>query len=96
MVSAPFTHSSTSELNPASENPTRRKLSVICQEQLGVDSVGTGQNLFDLGGHSSVAVRMFSEIEQGFAVKLPLATRYEAPTIEGLVRIRRAEAPTKQ
>ena len=96
MVSASFAHSSTSEVNPASEDATARKLSVIWQEQLGVDSVSPDQNFFDLGGDSSLAVRMFSEIEQVFGVKLPLATLYEAPTIEELARILRAEAPTKQ
>ncbi len=96
MVSAPFAHSSTSELAPASEDATARKLSVIWQEQLGVDSVSPDQNFFDLGGDSSLAVRMFSEIEQVFGVKLPLATLYEAPTIEELVRIPGAQAPTRQ
>jgi acyl carrier protein len=96
MVSAPFAHSSTSELNTASEDATRRKLSVIWQEQLGVDSVGTDQNFVDLGGDSSLAVGMFSEIEHLLGAKLPLATLYEAPTIEELARILRAEAQTKQ
>ncbi len=94
MVSAPFAHSSTSEVKPISEDATARKLSVIWQEQLGVDSVSPDQNFFDLGGDSSLAVRMFSEIERVFGVKLPLATLYEAPTIEELARILRAEAPT--
>ncbi len=96
MVSAPFAHSSTSELAPASEDATARKLSVIWQEQLGVDSVSPDQNFFGLGRDSSLAVRMFSEIERVFGVKLPLATLYEASTIEELVRILGAQAPTRQ
>ncbi len=81
MVSAPFAHSSTSELAPASEDATARKLSVIWQERLGVGSVSPEQNFFDLGGDSSLAVRMFSEIEQVFGVKLLLAMLYEAPPL---------------
>ncbi len=96
MVSATFAHSSTSELAPAWEDATAGKLSVIWQEQLGGDSVSPDQNFFDLGGDSSLAVRMFSEIERVFGVKLPLATLYEAPTIEELVRILGAQAPTRQ
>src|SRR5208283_1382948 len=60
MVSAPFAHSSTSEVKPTSEDATAERLSVIWQEQLGVDSVSPDQNFFDLGGDSSLAVRMFS------------------------------------
>ncbi len=74
------------------DDETARQLSRIWQEQLGVAMVGLDENFFDLGGDSSLAVRMFSEIEQMFGVKLPLATLYEAPTIEELARVLRSEA----
>jgi phthiocerol/phenolphthiocerol synthesis type-I polyketide synthase E len=96
MVSASFAHSSPSVTNSTSEDATAKELSRIWQEQLGVNSVSADQNFFDLGGDSSLAVRMFSEIEQVFGVKLPLATLYEAPTIEELARILRAEASTNR
>jgi phthiocerol/phenolphthiocerol synthesis type-I polyketide synthase E len=63
---------------------TESQLTVIWQELLGVDSLSIDQNFFDLGGDSSLAVRMFAEIEKIFKVKLPLATLYETPTIETL------------
>ncbi|MFZ1049204.1 MAG: acyl carrier protein [Candidatus Sulfotelmatobacter sp.] len=75
----------------AMEDDTARRLSRIWQEQLGIDVVDLDQNFFDLGGDSSLAVRMFSQIEQVFGVKLPLAMLYEAPTIEELARILRAQ-----
>lgn len=56
-----------------------------------MDVVGRDQNFFDLGGDSSLAVRMFAEIERKFGVKLALATLYEAPTLEELARIVRGE-----
>jgi thioesterase domain-containing protein/acyl carrier protein len=62
-------------------------LSRIWRELLGIATIEVDQNFFDLGGDSSLAVRMFSEIENIFGVKLPLATLYEAPTIEDLARI---------
>ena len=40
---------------------------------------------------SSLAVRMFAQIEKKFKVKLPLANLYEAPTIESLAKILRGE-----
>ena len=36
---------------------------------------------------------MFAQIEKTFEVKLPLATLFEAPTIEELARILRRDAP---
>ena len=74
------------------EDNTSRQLVRIWQELLGVESIGLDQNYFDLGGDSSLAVRMFAEIEKIFKVKLPLATLYEAPTIEELARVLRGEA----
>lgn len=76
----------------AAEDRTAQELRRIWQDELGIDAVSYDQNFFDLGGDSSLAVRMFSRIHQLFGVKLPLATLYEAPTIEELARILRAEA----
>jgi phthiocerol/phenolphthiocerol synthesis type-I polyketide synthase E len=68
-------------------NDTERRLARIWQEILRLDFVTADQNYFDLGGDSSLAVQMFAEIEKAFQVKLPLATLYDAPTIEELARI---------
>jgi phthiocerol/phenolphthiocerol synthesis type-I polyketide synthase E len=87
---AAVTHLLTSQVNTR-EGDTAKQLSRIWQEQLGVGDVGLDQNFFDLGGDSSLAVRMFSEIEKIFGVKLPLATLYESPTIEELARVLRGE-----
>ena len=73
---------------------TADQLARIWQEILGVDSIAPDQNYFDLGGDSSLAVQMFAQIEKTFKIKLPLATLYEAPTIEELAKIIRGEAVT--
>lgn len=83
---ASVNHLLTSEVTTP-EDDTAKQLSHIWQELLGVAAIGLDQNFFDLGGDSSLAVRMFSEIEKVFGVKLPLATLYEAPTIEELARV---------
>ena len=82
------THSSPRNGN----HETAEKLAHIWQEILGINSVSPDQNYFDLGGDSSLAVQMFAKIEKVFKVKLPLATLYEAPTIEELARILSGEA----
>jgi len=75
----------------ALSDDTTRELSRMWRELLGLETISADQNFFDLGGDSSLAVRMFSQIEDLFGVKLPLATLYEAPTIEELARIIRGE-----
>jgi phthiocerol/phenolphthiocerol synthesis type-I polyketide synthase E len=73
------------------EDDTARQLACIWQELLGIGFIGLNQNYFDLGGDSSLAVHLFARIEKVFKVKLPLATLFEAPTIEELARILRSE-----
>lgn len=86
MKSAPVAISSPSPASSA-KGATETQLSRIWQEQLGVEDVASDQNFFDLGGDSSIAVRMFAEIEKVFGVKLPLATLYDAPTVAELALI---------
>jgi phthiocerol/phenolphthiocerol synthesis type-I polyketide synthase E len=76
------------------QDATTRELVRIWQQLLGVESIGVDQNYFDLGGDSVLAVHLFAEIEKVFNVKLPLATLFEAPTIQDLAEILRNEAPS--
>jgi thioesterase domain-containing protein/acyl carrier protein len=71
---------------------TAEKLARIWENLLGVGAVEPGQDYFDLGGDSSLAVQMFAQIEKTFGVRLPLATLYDAPTIADLSRIIDGEA----
>jgi acyl carrier protein len=53
------------------EHGTTKQLARVWQDLFGIKSVGLDENFFDLGGDSSLAVRMFAEIEKLFNVKLP-------------------------
>jgi len=54
------------------------------EELLGVEKVSLDDDFFDLGGHSLVAVRLFSKIKKTFQVDLGLSTLFEARTIRKL------------
>jgi thioesterase domain-containing protein/acyl carrier protein len=86
MESAQVAISLPSPANVAGDAAAARLLR-IWQETLGVDTISADQNFFDLGGDSSLAVRVFAEIEKVFGVKLPLATLYDAPTPAELARV---------
>jgi thioesterase domain-containing protein/acyl carrier protein len=86
LESSPAAEPSRPDLS-AAELDTAQRLVRIWQDVLGVEIVTLDQNFFDLGGDSSLAVRMFLQIEKDFAVKLPLPALYEAPTVEELARI---------
>ncbi|MGD2124377.1 MAG: amino acid adenylation domain-containing protein, partial [Gemmatimonadota bacterium] len=61
-----------------------RQLAGIWQSVLGVDRVGIEDSFFDLGGHSLLAAQMFAQVERRLGVRLPLATLFQAPSIEEL------------
>jgi phthiocerol/phenolphthiocerol synthesis type-I polyketide synthase E len=71
---------------PATLEAIQEELANIWRRILNLDSVGFDEDYFDLGGDSSLAVQMFAQIEKIFKVKLPLATLYDAPTIEQMAR----------
>jgi phthiocerol/phenolphthiocerol synthesis type-I polyketide synthase E len=91
MRAEPIPEPSTSQ-TPVTGVDATAQLARIWQDLLGVDSIALDQNYFDLGGDSSVAVHLFAQIERQFKVKLPLATLFEAPTIEELSRVLSREA----
>ena len=79
--------SGASEGYEAPRNETEVKLAEIWSKVLGVDDIGIHDNFFDLGGHSLLAIRMFSVIEETFHKSVPLATLFEAGTIEKLASV---------
>ena len=49
--------------------------------------VGIHDSLFELGGTSLLAVRLFTQIEKTFGKNFPLATLFQASTAEQLVTL---------
>jgi aryl carrier-like protein len=48
---------------------------------LRCDRIGVRDNFFDLGGHSILAMRIVSRIEDALGVRLPLAAVFDRPTV---------------
>ncbi len=71
----------------APRNAVETQMTAIWSAALGIEKIGVRDNFFDLGGHSLLAVRLFARIEKEFGKRLPLATLYQAPTIEALAAL---------
>jgi acyl transferase domain-containing protein/thioesterase domain-containing protein len=91
-LQAPKPPSATASPKISTAKPEGEVESVLAewwQELLGVETVGLDDDFFDLGGHSLIAVRMFSKIKKTYQQDLNLSTLFEARTIRqlaGLIR----------
>jgi amino acid adenylation domain-containing protein len=63
----------------------------IWQEVLHVGRVGIRDGFFEVGGHSLLAVRLISLIQQRIKKSLPLAALFQNPSIEQLARLLRSQ-----
>jgi natural product biosynthesis luciferase-like monooxygenase protein len=68
------------------QSPTERILVEIWQRILHLSELGTGDNFFDLGGNSLIAVALIGEIRTVFEVDLPLIYLFRSPTVESLAK----------
>jgi amino acid adenylation domain-containing protein len=68
----------------AARNALEVQLIRIWKSVLGLEEIGVHDNFFELGGHSLLAVRLFADIERVFGRRLPLASLFQAPTVEEL------------
>jgi surfactin family lipopeptide synthetase A len=76
----------------APRNETEIQLAEIWRKALGLNSISMRDNFFELGGNSLIAVRLFADIEKIWGRNLPLATLFQAQTIEVLATIMHQKA----
>ena len=77
----------------APRNGIEQSVADIWKDVLGVEQVRIHDNFFDLGGSSLIAVGLFARIEKVFGKKLPIATLYEASTLEELSKLLTEKQP---
>ena len=67
-------------------------LAEIWKDVLGVQEIGLRDNFFDVGGHSLLAARLTTQIQNVTGRKIPVSSIFRAPTIEALARLLRDHA----
>jgi amino acid adenylation domain-containing protein len=68
----------------APQNAVQEQLVRIWREVFSQQEIGIDDNFFDLGGHSLMATRVISRMNQAFRSNLSLALLFERPTIRAL------------
>ena len=63
----------------------------IWEKALGMQPIGINDNFFDLGGHSLIALQVFSQIEQVWNKRLSWGVLFESPTITEIANIIRQD-----
>jgi amino acid adenylation domain-containing protein len=66
------------------DSPIAEHLRVVLSGLLGVESVGSEDNFFTLGGHSLMGAQLIAKIRDRFGVELSLRTLFEEPTTRGM------------
>ncbi len=72
-----------------------QQLTQVWEATLAVHPIARQDNFFDLGGHSLLAVSLLGEIEHQLGYKLPLASLFQAQTIEQQARLIQEQASKK-
>lgn len=74
-------------MREVSASSTTEVLTRIWQRVLHLDTVGSHDNFFDLGGDSALALQLFAEIAQVYGRQLPPVMIYHVPTIAELAAV---------
>ena len=69
------------------QTPTESALANIWKGLLHQSRIGRGESFFDLGGHSILAARMFTDIRKQLGKSLPLGTLFQNPTLQTLAAV---------
>jgi surfactin family lipopeptide synthetase A len=76
---------------PPSTDPLEIQLTKIWEKVLGIQPIRPADNFFELGGQSLLIVRLCREIHKVFGKHVPIASLFQAPTVETLAEVLRQE-----
>ena len=68
-------------------NAIERTLTQMWQALLGIDQIGVEDSFFDLGGHSLIAVRLFSQVKKAFGADFPISILFQAPSVAAIAAL---------
>ncbi|MEO7455291.1 MAG: amino acid adenylation domain-containing protein [Gemmatimonadaceae bacterium] len=80
----PAAGASAEESYVAPRTETETLLAGIWQDVLKKERVGVTDDFLALGGHSLLAIRVLGKISKQFALRLPLRSLFDSPTVEKL------------
>jgi amino acid adenylation domain-containing protein len=81
---APATPASGEDARP--QGPVEATLAALLAELLARDAVGRNDDIFSLGAHSLLAMRIVARITQKFGIELALRELFDHPTVAQLAR----------
>ncbi len=76
-----------SKVYVAPKDDTEVMITQIFENILNIESVGTNDNFFEIGGHSLNALGIINEIEHKSGVRIPVTDIFEKPTVIQLAKI---------
>ena len=79
----------------APANETEHRVLAIWQKILGISTISTTANFFDVGGHSLLATQLLARIDQSFGEKIPLAVLFQSPTIRQMAELLMGKPPSE-
>jgi len=69
------------------DGPIERQLAELWRELLGAQQIGRGDNFFEIGGHSLLAVQLIARIQEVTGVELTLSRVFQAPTLAAMAEV---------
>jgi amino acid adenylation domain-containing protein len=79
----------------APANETEKRVLAIWEKVLGISTISTNANFFDVGGHSLLAAQLLARIDQSFGKKIPLAALFQSPTIQQMSELLTGQTPSE-
>ncbi|MCI0720529.1 MAG: amino acid adenylation domain-containing protein [Acidobacteria bacterium] len=70
------------------------QLTKMWESLLKTERVGIRDNFFEIGGHSLLAVRLLTQVNQSMRRNLPLVSVFQAPTVEKMAKLLREKGWT--